>query len=449
MHIHETNTRRIILWLLIFVYFLFVYNYGAKLSTLVYTDFPSFYYGARLTFVQKQSPYNYNALKRAAFTTEPVKTGEPLPTIYPYLYPPPSLLMFYPMAKVGPARARVALLLVNHLCLLAVIGMILIPIAGFKPGELLTVLPAFLIIYMLLSKGTFNTIELGQVNLIVLTLLCLSWWGLKHDWPQWAIAVPLGVAAVFKIYPILFIAILLFRKKYLAIATMLLVLVAICGVAWFAVPKPLWHQWTFDVLRNSGYMRSPANVFPPTISQNIGLCGFTARLFLPPVLLKGHPAIGKAIIPHLQLGIIVTYLLVMLAALMTAVTAFISSRKAALSQQDRGRRINLEFAAFLILTFLVAPLAWEHHLAYVMPATAIALLVVLRDRPIDSMRRWTPGVVLLIACILGWPLTIGKLPLPRIIQILAVSLKLYAVIGLWIFLLKEMLSAKQKEVIHE
>jgi hypothetical protein len=50
MDIADKNARRIILWLLIFVYFTFAYNYGAKLSTLVYTDFPSFYYGAKQTF---------------------------------------------------------------------------------------------------------------------------------------------------------------------------------------------------------------------------------------------------------------------------------------------------------------------------------------------------------------------------------------------------------------
>jgi hypothetical protein len=45
-----------------------------------------------------------------------------------------------------------------------------------------------------------------------------------------------------------------------------------------------------------------------------------------------------------------------------------------------------------------------------------------------------------IACILGWPLTTGKLPLPRIVAVLAVSLTLYAVLALWVFLLKQLLA---------
>jgi hypothetical protein len=438
MNTEAGNSRRIILWLLIFVYFTFIYNYGVKLSTLVYTDFPSFYYAARLIFVEKQSPYQENALKTVALNTEPTRPGEPTPTIYPYLYPPPSLLMFYPMARLHVGTARVALLVVNHLALMAIIAMLLVPIAGFKPGELLTILPAFLILYLLLSKGTFNTIELGQVNLIILALLCLAWWGLKSDWPAWAVAIPLGLACIFKVYPVLFLALLVFRKKYLAAILTVAVLIAICALTWVTLPRAIWHEWTHDVLPTGGYLRSPLNVFPPTMSQNIGLAGFTARLFLPVVLLKGHPPISRALIPHLQLGVILTYLMVAAAVLITLAVAYRSTARRELIPGERDRRINLEFSTFLILTFLVAPLAWEHHLMYVTPAVIVALLAVFRDRPRPATS-WTPTLVLLIACLLGWPMTIGKLPLPRIPQILAVSLKLYAVIALWIFLLREML----------
>ena len=437
---NEKDSRRIIAWILVFLYFGFLYNYGAKLSTLQYTDFPSFYYGAKLTFVQHQSPYDEAALKAAAEKSEPIKPGEAPPTIYPYLYPPPSLLMFYPLARLNVEQAKVALLIANHICLLAVVGMLLVPIAGFKPQELLTVLPACLMIYLVFSKGTFNTIELGQVNLVILVLLCLAWWGFKRDWPAWAIALPLGVACVFKIYPVLFLALLVLRRKWGTAILTVTVLVGVCGIAWLTLPKPLWHQWTQDVLPTGGYLGSPLGVFPPTISQNIGLAGFTSRIFLTPQLFKGHPPVGEALFPNAHLGRLLTYGLVAIIVLITTGVAYISSRKTSALPAERDHRINLEFSAFLILTFLAAPLAWEHHLVYVTPAVMIAILALVRVN--RSHRRALSGI-LLIACILGWPLSIGKLPLPKIPQILAVSLKFYAVLALWIFLLREMVRTRE------
>ncbi|MDB5331266.1 MAG: hypothetical protein JWP03_2417, partial [Phycisphaerales bacterium] len=84
------------------------------------------------------------------------------------------------------------------------------------------------------------------------------------------------------------------------------------------------------------------------------------------------------------------------------------------------------------LTFLVAPLAWEHHLVYVVPAVVVAILLALRGGGASSR---SVGVILAAACVIGWPLAIAKLPLPRLPQVLLVSVKLYAVLVVWAFLL--------------
>jgi hypothetical protein len=444
----DKDSRRVVGWLLVFLYFSFLYTYGAKLSTLLYTDFYSFYFGAKRTFVSHKSPYDGPALQQMADKAEPPKTNEKRRMVYPYLYPPPSLLLFSPMARLHIGAAKLELLIVNHACLLAVIAMLLIPIAGFKPRELLTLLPAALVIYILYSQGTFETIELGQVNFIVLAMLCLAWWALKRDGPAWAIGLPLGIACIFKIYPVLFLALLAMRRKWSAVYITLGVLIVMCGVTFIphiGIGYSLWHQWIVDVAGSSGYLKypmatasKPEGLFPPTLAGNVGLAGFMARLFLPPRILMEEPLFGKALLPHANLGRLLTYLIVAGIVCVTTIAAGISSRKSQTLQGERGQRINLEFSAFLILTFLVAPLAWEHHLAYVMPAVVIALLTVLRDRP-ESRRNRTAIFIFAIACIIGWPMRIGKLPLPLVVQLLAISLKLYAVLALWIFILLEML----------
>jgi len=90
----------------------------------------------------------------------------------------------------------------------------------------------------------------------------------------------------------------------------------------------------------------------------------------------------------------------------------------------------------------VAPLAWEHHLAYVTPAVVIALLTVLRDRP-ELSNRWLAPAMLLIACILGWPMAFGKLPIPRVLAILVIGVKFYAVMALWLFLIWQMATGRR------
>src|SRR5579862_5296192 len=115
----DSSSRRVLGWLLLFLYFSFVYNYGAKISSLLYTDFGSFYYGARLVFDNHQSPYDEEALTNASKAAERAGPFEPPRKIYPYLYPPPSLVMFYPLAQLSPGHAKLAMLVVNHVCVLA------------------------------------------------------------------------------------------------------------------------------------------------------------------------------------------------------------------------------------------------------------------------------------------------------------------------------------------
>lgn len=435
----DAHGRRILPFLLVFLYVSFLYNYGAKFSTMLYTDFPSMYYSARLAFVQKQSPYDKEALTAARDKAEPPREHEVYTRIYPFLYPPPSLVMLYPLARLNPMAAKVALLAVNHLCLFAILAMVMIPIAGFTPREVFTrALPASLALYLLYARGMSATIELGQVNLIILALLCLAWWGIKKDWNWVAIATPLGLACIFKFYPILFVGLLVFRRRWLAAAGTIGVIALVTIASYFMVPRVLWHDWITQVLPTTGYLKSPLHQIPPTIAPNIGVAGFMARIFLPPKLAMEYnaPNPGPALIANESLGRLLTVAVLAILCLITFAAVWLSTRRGRAVGTAPGIRLNLEFSAILVMTVIVAPLAWEHHLAYVAPAAVIAILAVIGHRIFDG-RAWV--VLLAIVCLLGWPLNVAKLPLPRIPQILAVSTKLYVLLGLWGFLLHELL----------
>lgn len=432
------NSRRIVPWLLILAYMPFLYSYGARLRSFSYTDFPSFYGGARLAFAQKHSPYDMNALRATARDAEPERFVEQKRHVYPFLYPPPSLLLFYPMGHMSVWTAKLTLLVANHVCLLAVLFMVLVPIAGFGVKQIgVELLPAFLVFYLLSFSGVQLTIIEAQVNLLVLALICLAWWGIRCDWPAWAIAPPLAIACVFKMYPVLFIGMLAVRRKYAAAGLTAGLLAAVWGIGWFALPREFWQDWAARVVPSCGYFGSPLGVFPSTVAGNISFAGFMSRLFLPLRLsMESGFGTSPALYPHPVLGRALTLALLATAVLVTLAVSHAALRAAGLSRADRGRQINLQFSAFLILTFLVAPVAWDHHLAYVAPAAVIAILSVLRDG--RERGRWAVPVVLATACVIASPGVPLRLPLATVPLAFVVSFRLYAVLILWAFVLSEL-----------
>src|SRR6266478_1363500 len=104
------TSRRLVPWALLFLYVPFLYQYGARLDHLTYVDFPSFYYGAQLTFHDRSSPYDLAALRGAANASN---------VVYPYLYSPPSLLALAPLSHLRYHIAEVAVLVMNHAFVLA------------------------------------------------------------------------------------------------------------------------------------------------------------------------------------------------------------------------------------------------------------------------------------------------------------------------------------------
>ncbi|MDB5291780.1 MAG: glycosyltransferase [Phycisphaerales bacterium] len=436
----EGLTRRIVPWLLLLVYLPFVYSYGVRLRSLPYTDFPSFYGGARLTFVEKHSPYDMAALRALAERTEPAKFVEQKRKVYPYLYPPPSLLLFYPVGHLSVQDAKLAILVINHLCVLAVVYMLLVPIGGFRLGQVVgDLLPAFLVVYLLSFTGIILTIIEAQVNLVVLALMCLTWWGLKRDWPAWALALPIAVACLFKMYPILVLALLVIRRRTGAAALACGLLAAVGGIALLVLPHELWHDWVTNVLPSCGYFGSPMGVFPSTIAGNISVAGFMARLFLPLSLYieSGHMTL-PAVFPHPGAGKALTMLILAMMVLVTAAVSYRASRVPALSPERRDRQLDLQFSAFLILTFLVAPVAWDHHLAYVAPAAIVVIRNMLLDGEQARRGRWALPAILAAACVIASPGAPARLPLPVAALAIFVSIRLYAVLVLWTFVLAEL-----------
>jgi hypothetical protein len=79
--------------------------------------------------------------------------------------------------------------------------------------------------------------------------------------------------------------------------------------------------------------------------------------------------------------------------------------------------------------FLAAPLAWDHHLAYILPAASVAIA-----RFVFAPRRsiWR-AVATAAVLVMAWPVTVGRIgPLLHGIGTVALSIKMFAVLALWV-----------------
>ena len=90
------------------LYVPFVYLYGYKLLHAEAIDLPSYWCAAKAAFGLSLSPYRRDVLQGIL----------PSQHVYAYIYPPPALLMFYPLSLAPYQWARIATLALNHVSVL-------------------------------------------------------------------------------------------------------------------------------------------------------------------------------------------------------------------------------------------------------------------------------------------------------------------------------------------
>jgi len=370
-------------------------------------DFPTFYSAAQVTFRDGRSPFSYEILTRAG-----ARFGFPGPP--PYLYPPPSLLLLYPFAFLSYEAARRAMLAANQLLTLLFIYIFFFKVMRWKWQEPFL---ALALVYTLTFHALGETLDHGQVNLLVLVLIAISWYALKEDrGPLWA-ALPLSLSIVIKLYPALLLLYLLLKRKYHVLLWTLALLGAYSLVAGILLPRAVWSDWLTRVVASGGYGQPTLYLFSPAAPWNFSLNGFAARLFLPneytPVLFPS-PAAAR----------IVPYCLAVLLLLALVGLGWLARRS-----PDRDGRIDLELSLWLATMFMVAPLSWEHHLVFVLPAVLVALYRLVYCRGDLGFL----ALVGLASLVIGWEAYVHFTTARSGWQVLLLSRKLYAVAALWLY----------------
>ncbi|MHB1951273.1 MAG: glycosyltransferase family 87 protein [Acidiferrobacteraceae bacterium] len=403
-------TLRSLIALCLLFYLPFLISSGYSLVHTKSVDFPSFYFAAVRVFHDHLSPYGVNVFSAAAHRLHQ--------KVYPYLYPPPSLLAFYPFAGLSYLHAKILMIALNQVTLFVFAYLLftrLVPpdLRSPKGVAMFALFAVYVITFQPIADTFFN----GQINLIVTTLILGSWIAMRENAADGWIAFPLVGAIVLKTYPALLVPLLwLLGRRRAAVWTVgLFALVAL--VSYAVLPARVWSDWLFHVLPTGSYGSTPLGLFSPAATQNQSLNGFLTRMFQPNHFTDSvfdDPGVIKPV----GYGIA-------LAMLGLSYSAMWRWR-----EEVSATTIDLAFSVILLVMFMVAPLSWLHHAVFMIPAAIILM-----------QRLWCCGSGVSLASLVtlasafalarDLPFDYPSLYFFPALNVLMASYKLYAALALW------------------
>jgi hypothetical protein len=376
----------------------------------------------------QQSPYDLSVYKDIEQST-----GY---RIHPNLYPPHYYLFYSPFVFFSYKNAQNIMYVMNHIMVLFFIYLFIFKILNFRsiPDRHAWILPLFLL-YVVAFFPLLSTLLHGQQNVIIICLICLSWYALKRNFSSALIALPLSIAIILKTYPLVLLPLLVLKRRYKAAVLTVIFSLVVSSVSFLVLPEGMWSDWWNEVRPSGGYGKAPRGLFSPAFVDNQNINAFSSRLFL-------DTEFSKPLLRSETAGLIVPYVLSFLVLVLTCLSVYISTKL------DSKKFIDLEFSLFLLFMFLVAPLSWVHNLVFILPAIIIGVHHFLLEY--ENYVSLKCVAVLVCALILGLNIPFNYLWGVKIqgMMTLAVSVKFYAVFLLWIILLIENFQNKPLQTLY-
>lgn len=260
----------------------------------------------------------------------PTELGKSLP----FTYPPLAAIVFSPMSAISLGEASTALTALSMLLLFATAVLTLTSIGALPERTLLwTAGAAFG--GALVLEPVYSTLDYGQINIVLMTLVTADCLLKKTPWPRGALV---GLVAAVKLTPAVFVLYFLLRKDFRATAVTAASFVAGTAVG-FAVSFTDSKQYWTDTLIDSNRIGRPA--YP----ANQSITGMLARLGLDPSVR--------------------TPLWVLASAAVLVVTVLAARRALAAGMPALALTVTAVFG------LLVSPVSWSHHWVWVVPTLLI------------------------------------------------------------------------------
>jgi len=372
------------------LYIPFVVRYGWEYQDNPNYDLPTFYSASISVFENGESPYNPDRLRRMMPNEK---------NVFPYLYPPPSLLFFAPLSLMTYADARNVVLLVNHLLFLILVWVIPLFLCRPGPGSVFNVTVVCIVVSLTWYPAT-QTLMHAQVNILFAVLIIMFWLFARERKAVWA-ALFLALAIILKTYPLMIIPFLILIRRWRESVYTIVWLSLGVFSSLVVLPDKIWNDWIVNVLPYGGYLRTPPGLFSPAAIWNQNLNGYFARSFT-------ESRWSSPLIDNPDLARALTYSAAFLIVTVTAAVVWRSYRL----QSDCLDRTML---VVIPTMFLIAPFSWTHHVVYLLPS----MLLLLNSR---SSLAWLPRLTFHSLCI-GSAIVLGMEQ--------SIPFKFYGAVGLW------------------
>jgi alpha-1,2-mannosyltransferase len=255
-------------------------------------------------------------------------------TEYGFTYPPFAALAMSPLAITSWPVAVAAALTVNAAAVILLIRWYFVPILQARDWPIWTPC-ALLFLGFLVFEPSRDTFSYGQVNLLLLVLVCGD---LRNK--RFA-GVGVGLAAATKLTPVIFIGYLILARRYRAAATASVTAAAATLLALLAAPEASKAFWT-DAVWDTGRIGKLYYV------SNQSLRGVVARLDAES-----------------------TWWLAGVALLVAYWCWWVRTRR---PDDVTG------FAVTGVIACLISPITWVHHLVWIIPALFLLLAASMGDR---------------------------------------------------------------------
>lgn len=372
------------------------FDYGVKITKEQKTvDFPSFYWASDALFNHNISPYNFNYLQS---NTEK--------KIFPFLYTPPSVILFYPLSLFEYKDALVIYTIINHLAIILAIFLLI----KFFRYKYLSIHSLFLTFVIYNSYPLIENMYSGQVSIFVLIFL-LIFLLLRYKF-QTIACLALVLAIILKMYPVVILPVLLINKKYkLLIKTTILLLLLALGSTLF-IPSFVWKDWLVNVVPSGGYGEYPEGLTDLSLFDNTGVNGIFTEILIKrnSAKIADYPLFAKAATYSICLALV-------------AITFFVVYKY--IKKDDHEALEKIVFVT-MPLIFLIAPFSWTHHIITIYP-TVIYLLMIYYQ---DSIKKPNIQIVFIILILL------------IIFKISTVFEVFTAILTLWILMLEMIIKQK-------
>ena len=231
--IYLIHPSKILSILLLIVLTFFHLRYGILPGwQSINSDFPNYYTSSKLLLEGKDLSLIYNDqwFQQKIHEFGMAERGKFSP------FPPTTVFIMTPIATLSPLIAKRVFLAINVIVLIFT-AFIFTKMSQFNFIESLNII-------MLSGAALVNNLLLGQFYLILLLLVTLGYlFVYKKEGNEYASGIFWGIAAVLKYFPLVFVPVLLLGKKWKALSTLIITIVALNILAYNYCGSEVYRQY--------------------------------------------------------------------------------------------------------------------------------------------------------------------------------------------------------------